>query len=253
MNNTQAASAPNIPATPADEAGRALHRELLAFVLDDRLESLRLAYKTSKFKRKQTHDLAEAFGLEHVSGGASEKDAHVIVWKKGTQRPNRFPKARPPSLTIPITPSPTSNSGSPSPSVPRRTAQPTAAEIQKILEAFVADAGCQYLNFPLGYDTESRRLVHELAGHLQLDHDSFGEKGVDRYVRVTKIDPEVLRQRQMRQNGLNVAYQSYLERVKEARLRTNVPVLRHVVPQCVSPVKLSGSTNFRVVQWNIEW
>ncbi len=77
--------------------------------------------------------------------------------------------------------------------------------------------------------------------------------GQDRYVRVTKIDPEVARQRALRQNGLNVAYQNYLEKVKQARLRVNEPVLRHFVPQCVSPAKLVKAGSFRVVQWNIEW
>jgi hypothetical protein len=34
---------PSIPPTPADEIGRAMHRQLLAFVLDDRQESIRIA------------------------------------------------------------------------------------------------------------------------------------------------------------------------------------------------------------------
>ncbi len=163
---------PRVPATPVDENGRALHRELLAFVLDDRLESIRVAYKSSKYKRKQAHDLAEGFGLEHVSAGRSEKDAHVLAWKKGTPRPHRFHSALP---GAPVTPSGGPVAGE-TPTV-ARTPQPTEEEIKKILEAFVANPTQQYFNFPLTYDTESRRTVHELAGKMQLDHDSFGEKG----------------------------------------------------------------------------
>jgi hypothetical protein len=255
MQGRESFSPPRVPAMPADENGRALHRQLLAFVLDDRQEHLRVAYKCSKFKRKQAHDLADGFGLEHVSGGKSEADAHVIVWKHGTQRPNRFPLSSSSSSSgapagVPVA---ASASGLPDSVTASRSRQPTAEEIKKILEAFVADNSQQYHNFPLTYDTGSRRTVHELAGKMQLDHDSFGDKGQDRYVRVTKIDPEIARQRALRQNGLNVAYQNYLEKVKQARLRTNQPIVRHVVPQCVSPAKLVKSGSFRVVQWNIEW
>jgi hypothetical protein len=59
------------------------------------------------------------------------------------------------------------------------------------LDAFVADTSLQSFNFPLSLATEARAIVHELAGKMGLDHDSFGEKGLDRYVRVTRVDPEV--------------------------------------------------------------
>lgn len=93
-------------------------------------------------------------------------------------------------------------------------------------------------------------MVHELADELHLDHDSFGTVGVDRYIRVTKVDPEVLRERQAKQAGLNVAYQTYLTNIQEARARTSPPV-RHLIDCITTPKKQAGE--LRHLQWNIEW
>jgi hypothetical protein len=46
---------------------------MLAFSLDDRETVLRVAYKASKYRRRQAHLLADAFGFRHVGSGRHEE------------------------------------------------------------------------------------------------------------------------------------------------------------------------------------
>lgn len=226
---------PDIPALPSDEVGRDIHRQLLHFVLDDRQDCLRLGYKASRYRRRTIHQLAEAFGLLHQSSGADEDDKHVAVWKKGVRDPDSQKRSR---------------RSCSNPSYESHQ-QPTREELRAQLERFVQNSALRSINFPTWFSRESRVALHELATEMQLDHDSFGERGRDRYVRVTKVDEEIRRKRQEKQNGLNVAYSSYLDKVKEASTRTDLRLSRAVI-QHATPTRHQQVT-LRFVQWNVEW
>lgn len=162
---------PTIPCVPADEPGRATHRELLAFMLDDRQDSLTLGLKQSQFRRRQIHTLAAAFGFQHVSTGADEARC-VVVYKKGTRPPaGRGKRARPAATEGETASRPEGSPLAVSVSSPNlhNLPQPTRDEVKAQLDAFLADTTRTALNFPTWYSTESRALVHELATPLGLD------------------------------------------------------------------------------------
>jgi hypothetical protein len=52
--------------------------------------------------------------------------------------------------------------------------------------------------------------------------------------------------------GLNVAYESYLEKIKESRKRDG-GVDRDTIANFKTPLKMDEKDGFRHLQWNIEW
>lgn len=239
-----------VPALPADEPGREVYRELLRFRLDDRETQIRVGHKVSGFRRRAIHELAEQFNMIHEGSGHGAQ-RHVLIKKRSAKghghalhhKKSKKSKAQ-------------SRRGSLNTDDLKQHAvgsQPAREELQNQLAEFVANDGRQSYNFPVSFSRETRAIVHELASAFQLDHDSFGIKGQDRYVRVTKVDPEVLRRRQQKQAGLNVAYECYLDKIKEARERCEPLSSRRVV-ELKTPKKPTKSAKaFRHLQWNIEW
>lgn len=133
---------PSIPAVPYDDYGRRLHRELLAFILDDRKQTIRIAQNATEAKRQQAHLLAQGFGLQHRSVGNTEEGRSVECSKKGNLAP------------------PVSHAGPPS--TPHLARQPTKEEIRRILETFKSSTAVFY-NFPTTLSSESRGFVHDIA------------------------------------------------------------------------------------------
>ena len=225
-----------IPPMPADDIGKQIYRELLSFILDDRREFVRLCYKCSKYRRRQCHLIAEQFDCLHLGSGEKELNRHVVVYKRGTPNPERGKK-------IDDNDEEAKKSSKP---------QPAKEEIRKIFEDFLSKEREVVLNFPTWYDHNSRRLVHQLAEEYpQLDHDSFGEKHKDRYVRITKVDEKILQKRREKMKGLNVAYQFYLDKVKEEGTHNQEKISKEIIRNMSTPKKEDHV--FRVMQFNIEW
>lgn len=264
---------PEIPCMPAHEHERDVYRELLAFLLDDREDVLRLGLATrcSQYARRQIHSMAGAFGFKHM--GAGEGAArHVVIWKRGPPPHGPEPRSTPAPARLvppPVPRRPSERlSGAPAAVVAEAPAavataataaaapepvQPTRDDLKAMMEAFAADSTRTVLNCPTWYSRDTRVLIHELATAMHLDHDSFGERGLDRYVRLTKVDPETLRQRLAKQNGLNVAYARYREKMDAARARAAVGLANDRTNVPLPPVQACPRGALRMAQFNIEW